>query len=288
MKAVTGANGRLGRAVAKALAARGLAGEVLLITRDPSQVSDLAELGFVVRTADYGEPASLEQALEGVDAMLLISATGPARERIPLHRNAIDALVRAGVSRVVYTSRVAPSATSPYPFAAIHEDSEEILRSSGTSWTFLRNNEYAENLEPWLKEAATTGELRFGAKGPIAFVTRADVVEAGVIALAADDHAEMVYELSGPEALDRQQLAAVLSTTIGRPVRAPDASREDYGAALESKGRPSFIVEMGKGLYDASAGREWAATTTPDVVQLLGHPLTPVSEYIRRTFAPTE
>lgn len=288
LNAITGANGRLGRTVARELAARGRAGEVRLITRDPSQVSDLAALGFAVRAADFAEPASLQEALQGVDALLLISATGPASERIPLHRNAIDALDRAGVSRVVYTSRVAPRAASAYPFAAIHEDSEARLRTSGTSWTFLRNNEYAENLGPWLTEAAATGELRFGAKGPIAFVARADVVEAAVVALTTDGHDKTIYELSGPESLDRGQLAAVLSSVINRPVMAPDASREEYGAVLESQGRPSFIVEMGKGLYDASADGEWADTTPPDVVQLLGHPLISVCAYIRREFAPPE
>jgi NAD(P)H dehydrogenase (quinone) len=286
VKAVTGANGRLGRAVAQALAERGLAGEVVLITRDPSLVGDLAELGFTVRAADFGDPASLKSALQGVDDLLLISATGPARERIPLHRNAIDALVAAGVPHVVYTSRVAPRAISAYPFAAIHADSEERLRGSGVSWTFLRNNEYSENLGPWLQEAATTGELRFGAKGPIAFVSRADVLEAAIVALTTDGHDKTVYELSGPEALNRGQLAGVLSAAIGRPVSASNGSREEYGAVLESQGRPSFIVDMGKGLYDASAAGEWASTTPPDVVQLLGHPLTPVSDYITRTFGP--
>ena len=37
-----------------------------------------SQLGFAVRAADYGEPVSVEQALDGVDALLLISATGPA------------------------------------------------------------------------------------------------------------------------------------------------------------------------------------------------------------------
>jgi NAD(P)H dehydrogenase (quinone) len=284
VKAITGANGRLGRAVAQALAERGLADEVVLITRDPGLVADLAELGFTVRGADFADSASLQRALEGVEDLLLISATGPARERIPLHRNAIDALVGAGVSRVVYTSRVAPRAISAYPFAAIHADSEERLRAAGVGWTFLRNNEYSENLGPWLQEAATTGELRFGAKGPIAFVGRADVLEAAIVALTTDGHDKTVYELSGPEALNRGQLAGVLSAAIGRPVTASNGSREDYGAVLESQGRPSFIVDMGKGLYDASGAGEWASTTPPDVVELLGHPLTPVSDYIRRTF----
>lgn len=284
MKAITGANGRLGRAVAQALAEDDLAGEVVLITRDPSRVSDLADLGFAVRAADFGDRASLERALQGVEDLLLISATGPARERIPLHRNAIDALVGAGVPRVVYTSRVAPRAISAYPFAAIHADSEERLRGSGASWTFLRNNEYSENLGPWLQEAATTGELRFGAKGPIAFVSRADVIEAAIAALTTDGNEMRVYELSGPEALNRGQLASALSAAVGRPVTASNGSREEYGAVLESQGRPSFIVEMGKGLYEASAAGEWASTTPPDVVQLLGHSLTPVSGYIEGTF----
>jgi NAD(P)H dehydrogenase (quinone) len=286
MKALTGANGRLGRAVAQALAKLGLTEDIVLITRDRAQVSDLAEQGFDIREADYDEPGSLERALQDVERVLMVSATGPASVRIPLHRKAIDAIVRTGVPHVVYTSRVEPSARSPYPFAAIHEDSEQRLRESGVIWTFLRNNEYAENLAPWLQEAVTTGEFRFGAEGPIAFIARADVVEAVVTTLTTEGHDGRIYDLSGPEALDRNGLATVLGEAIGSTVRAAGGSREDYGRLLELQGRPDFIVEMGMGLYDASAAGEWAGTTPAEVEQLLGHRPVAVSDYIRANFAP--
>src|SRR5882762_3397879 len=97
MIVMTGANGRLGRALATALAERGLIADVTLATRDPDQVTDLAERGFRVVAADFSDPESVTRAFRGAERVVLISATGAAEARIPLHRNAIDAATRVGV-----------------------------------------------------------------------------------------------------------------------------------------------------------------------------------------------
>jgi len=281
---MTGANGRLGRVLAKTLVERGMTEDVTLTTRNPAQVGDLAELGFRVVAADFADPASLEQAFAGAETLMMISATGPAAERIPLHRNAIDAAARAGVPKIVYTSRVTPLASSPYPFSVIHDDSEAKIKASGMAYTFLRDNEFSENLDPWLTSAAETGELHFGAKGKIAFICRADVIASIVAVLCSDGHEDKVYELSGPEALDRDGIAAVLSEAVGRPVVAPAHSREEFGAVVAAQGRPDFVVNMFKGLYDASAAGEWSATSKyPEL--LMGRPATSLSDYIRAKFA---
>lgn len=285
MKAVTGASGRLGRAIATELVEADQADDVILITRSPEAVADLAERGYTVRAGDFADPASMSQALEGIDTVLMISATGPAKDRIPLHRKAIEAIGKSDVTRIVYTSRVAPRASSPYPFAAIHEDSEARLADLGVACTLLRNNEYVENIEHWLREACSTGKLRFGAKGPIAFVGRRDVVSAAVVTLVRPEYAGKAFELSGPEACDRHDLAKILSEVVGRPIEADHGTRDDYAEALRSLGRPEFIIEMGKGLYDASEQMEWAAIAPPEVEELIGRPLLSTSDYIFQTFA---
>jgi NAD(P)H dehydrogenase (quinone) len=98
--------------------------------------------------------------------------------------------------------------------------------------------------------------------------------------LGSDGHKGNVYELSGPEALDRDEIAAVLSEAVGRPVVAPAHSREEFGAVVAAQGRPDFMMDMFKGLYDASAAGEWRATSK-DPELLKGRPATSLSDYIR-------
>ena len=283
MIVLTGGNGRLGRALAKALHDAGLTSEVTVATRDPAAVEDLAALGFRVVAADFGDPRSLDEAFLGAGTLVMISATGPAPIRIPLHRSAIDAAVRARVGRIVYTSRVAPYASSPYPFSAIHDDSEARIRESGISYTFLRNNEFTENLDPWLADAVETGKLLFGAKGPIAFISRAAVVASAVAVITGDAHDGATYELSGPEALDRHGLATVLAEATGSGIVASNGTADDFAATLAAQGRPPFVVEMGKGLYAAAEAGEWSATSS-DPERLTGTPPMPVSDHIRAKF----
>ena len=118
---ITGASGHLGRLVVDQLLAAGTSPARIVATgRDVDKLTDLAQNGVTVRRADFADPITLEDAFAGADAMLLVSTT-TVGERFGNARNAIDAAVRAGVSRIVYTSIVnaptAPRRPPRFPFA---------------------------------------------------------------------------------------------------------------------------------------------------------------------------
>ncbi len=146
MIVMTGANGRLGRLVAKMLAKRGAASQVTLTSRDPGKISELAALGCRTVRADFSDFESMRAAFTGATTALMISMPGPIEERIPRHRNAFDAAQAAKVGRLIYTSRVNPTYESLYPFAEIHAFSENYLKVIGLTTTIVRNNEYIENV----------------------------------------------------------------------------------------------------------------------------------------------
>ena len=107
--AVTGASGHLGGLVADRLLAHPSAPTVVALVRDAGKAAALAQKGADVREADYADPQALETALAGVDTLLLVSSNAVG-QRFAQHQNVIDAAVRAGVGRIVYTS--APHATT--------------------------------------------------------------------------------------------------------------------------------------------------------------------------------
>ena len=139
--AVTGAAGRLGSLVLRGLIDQGVdPGRITAITRDASKAADLAAAGVQVRTADYGDPASLRRAFAGVRRAFIVSGHAPPLERAELHRNAFEAARRSAVEYVVYTSFQGAAADACFSMGRDHHLSERYLRESGLRYAALRNS----------------------------------------------------------------------------------------------------------------------------------------------------
>jgi NAD(P)H dehydrogenase (quinone) len=284
MIVISGAGGRLGRLIVNQLAAMGKVEGVTLSTRDPGKISDLAAMGFDTVKADFNDSDSLDNAFRGAETILLISATGPVEKRIALHRNAIEAVQRAGPKRVVYTSRVNPTLDSVYAYAPIHCLSEQLLIDTGVPYTFVRNNEYIENLLYSLSEAVDTGKVYLpGNSGKVPYVAVEDVAEAIAKLLLENGHENKIYELNGAEALSPQEMADCLSKAIGKPIERVNTSPDEYAKVIESRGRPTFLVAMIKTLCKAVDSGEFS-TIYPDLETILARPADSLSDYIKRTF----
>jgi NAD(P)H dehydrogenase (quinone) len=284
---MTGANGRLGRSVARMIAKRGDADTVTLATRDPDKITDLVDLGFKAVRADFADPESMRTAFDGATTALVISMPGPIEERIPLHRNAFDAARDAQVGRLVYTSRVNPTYESLYPFARIHAFSEEYLKSIGLQTTIVRNTEYIENVVKIIGGAEDQSELLLpGATGKVPYIAVADVAEILSILLLEDGHGGKIYELNGPEALSRSDIADIVGHATGRPTVTLPVTAEEFGEFTRKQGRPAFVVEMVKGLHAAIDAGEFA-NVWPDAAQLLGRQPQSPRAYLRKAFEKT-
>jgi len=118
---VTGATGFIGSHVARALLARG--DDVRVTRRESSPLDNLAafEEDVEVVTADILDRRSLSRALRGVERVFhvagLTSLRAPAERLWQINvegtRNVLEASLRAGVERVVYTSSVAAIGPAP-------------------------------------------------------------------------------------------------------------------------------------------------------------------------------
>jgi NAD(P)H dehydrogenase (quinone) len=274
---VSGASGHLGRGVAEHLLDSAGADRLLLLTRTPERLGDLAARGAQVRHADLDDPATLDAALEGGRRMLLVS-TDALDRRVLQHRAAIEAAARAGIEHVIYTSVVSCEPSNPAAVVETHRQTEEDLRSSGLAWTLLRNNLYAEFQAPEAEEAAAGGELvhnRGG--GAAAYVSRVDCAAAAAAVLGGDGHAGQTYDVTGPQSLAADDLAAIYAELSGRPVRAVAIDDEALIARMTG-GATDGHLAYGAQLV-ASFGRairEGCFARVSDAVEVLtGRPPTP-------------
>ncbi|MEP6005148.1 MAG: NAD(P)H-binding protein, partial [Maribacter dokdonensis] len=101
--AVTSASGKLGASIVKHLI--NLIGKenVIGIARTPEKAT---YLDVEIRKGDYNNREDFNEALQGVDAVLLVSGMDEPQKRIQQHRNVIEAAKQNGVQKIVYTSIV--------------------------------------------------------------------------------------------------------------------------------------------------------------------------------------
>lgn len=277
---VTAASGQLGRLVVDSLLARGADPAAIVAgSRDTSKLADVAARGIRTVELDYTRPETIAPALEGVDAVLLVSGTDFGN-RAAQHRNVIDAAAAAGVAKLVYTS--APRATTAdFVLAGEHKATEEAIAAAGVPAVILRNNWYTENYAADVARAASTGVIASSAgAGRVASATRADFADAAAVVLLEDGHVGAVYELGGDVAWSFADLAAAASEVVGREVAYTPLTTTEHVAALEAAGLDAgtagFVAAIDEGI-----SRGVLADTDGTLSRLIGRPTTSLVEGLR-------
>lgn len=220
--AITGSTGAVGGLVARRLAERGVAQR--LVVRDPDRAPHLPSAA-VVPFGGYADADGARAALDGVHVLFMVSAA-EAADRLDQHRRFVDSAAAAGVDHVVYTSFLGASPESTFTLGRDHFATEEHLRASGMGFTFLRDSFYLDVLPFWVGE---DGVLRGpGGQGRVGAVARADVARVAVEVLTDPAaHRGASYDLTGPEALTLDDVAATITAVTGRPASYHDETLEE-------------------------------------------------------------
>ncbi|TCC32549.1 SDR family oxidoreductase [Kribbella sindirgiensis] len=279
MIGVTGSTGQLGSRIVARLTGVPLR----LIVRDPARAPSVP--GASVAQAAYGEHAALLSALDGVDVLMLLSATESA-DRVALHKATVDAAVAAGVRRIVYTSFVGAAPGATFTFARDHWHTEEHIRSTGVDFTFLRDNLYLDFVPGFV---GSDDVIRGPAgDGRVAAVARDDVasVAASVLRTAsgssgADEYSGATYDLTGPSAFTLAEAAAVLTEAWGRKVRYEAETLDEAYRSRESYGAAPWEVAGWVTSYAAIASGEMGHVSTA-VADITGRPPIGLEEYVGR------
>jgi NAD(P)H dehydrogenase (quinone) len=273
--AITGASGQLGRLVAEASMMQAAPRDLVLITREPSGLENLAARGAQVRHGDFDQPDTLRRAFAGVERLLLISAVDLMR-RSAQHRAAIDAAVSTGVQHIVYTSMLSPQADNPAAVAPSHRETEEALRRSGLIWTLLRNSLYADYQVPEAQQAIATGcVVHNRGSGRIAYVSRADCAAVAARVLTSPGHENLAYDITGPQLVDAAELAQIYAGLGRRSVQTEAVADAALIAVMLAGRQNDGHAQYGASLV-ASFGRAiregYFETCSTAVADLTGRP----------------
>ncbi|MCS5722393.1 NAD(P)H-binding protein [Herbiconiux sp. CPCC 203407] len=245
---VTGASGKLGRAILSTLSQR----DVVATGTSRAARGDL-------RTLDFDDPESI--SLRGVDTLVLVSA-GEAEDDVVVARHdaVITAAERDGVAHVVYTSLT--SAGDHLGFALAHRWTERRLQQSTLSWTILRNGLYADLFGSLLGWSGNRLTSAFG-DGALAAVSREDLAEAAaVVAEAPHRHEGRTYDLVGTPVT-----AADVAEHLGVPL--VDVSLDHRRQELDRAGLKPFQPAMLMSIH-TNVRHGFLGSPGPDLGHLLG------------------
>jgi uncharacterized protein YbjT (DUF2867 family) len=269
--AVTGATGVVGGGVARRLAAAGI--RQRLIVRSPNRTPSIPDTEIAV--ASYRDSAAAEDAMRGVRTLFMVSGAEEPN-RLHDHLTFITAAAAAGVRRIVYTSFFGASPTSTFLLARDHWYTEKRVRELDLTFTFLRNNLYADQ---FLDFAGPEGVLRGPAgNGRVAAVARADVIDAAVAVLESaaaakqgqSVHDDRTYQLTGPESLNLDEVSEIITRVTGRDVRYQSETIDEAYASRAEFEAPQWQLDAWVSTYAAIAAGE-LAEVTDDVQRVTGH-----------------
>jgi len=237
---VTGASGTAGGAVLKEVARSGEKHRAMYRSKVEAAK---APAGTEAVVADFADQSSMATALRGVESVYLVCS--PIPELVQLESNAIEALARAGVRRVVLNSALgAGDYTKSFP--SWHRKVEDKLKATNLQFCILRPNSFLQNVVTYYAPSVRAQGAFYGAMGHArtSYLDIRDIAVVAAKALRGGEHDGKTYELNGPEALTCTEVAEKIS----RHARVP-ASYVDLPPAALRKG----MIDQGMPEWQATA-----------------------------------
>jgi NAD(P)H dehydrogenase (quinone) len=239
---LTGSSGKTGKAILKALAAK--REPVRAFVRSESRAEELKSLGAAeIAVGDLHDEVSLRRAMEGVRALYHICPNVNPDE-VAIGRAAIAAAQQSGVAQFVYHSVLHSQAEA----MSHHWNKlrvEETLFESGLAFTILQPTAYMQNILGSWSSIIERGiyPVPYPVETQLSLVHLDDVAEVAANVLTELGHARAIYELVGTRGLAQTEVAEMLSSALGKPVRAEQTSLTDWETRVRASGMGDYEVQ---------------------------------------------
>lgn len=238
---VTGAAGKTGKHVIRALAARGQ--PVRALVRRVEQADELRALGAVeVVVGDMRDQQALKRAFSGASSAYHI-APNMSPDELDIGRAAIQAAQEADLTHFVYHSVLHPQ-VEEMPHHWLKLRVEEALFKSGLNFTILQPAAYMQNLLGYREAILSHGvyAVPYSVDSRQSLVDLNDLAEAAAVVLSEPGHTNAIYELASPDAPSAREIAALISARLGKPVRAEQIDRAEWETRARAGGMNEYAL----------------------------------------------
>ena len=160
MICITGAGGTVGSEVLRQLGSTDAQFRVAYFSN--GKADHARSKGIEAAVIDYNQPGTLEAAFDGCVRLFLL---GPnALDQTHLELNAVAAAKASGVQHIVKQS-VMGAEDESYSLAHVHRPVERAIEDSGLAWTFLRPNNFMQNVETFMSGTIRAEGAFYSASG---------------------------------------------------------------------------------------------------------------------------
>ncbi|OJJ50788.1 hypothetical protein ASPZODRAFT_126729 [Penicilliopsis zonata CBS 506.65] len=283
---ITGATGGLGSRVLDYLVANVPSSEYAAASSRESSRQQFEDRGIAFRLVEYDDPKSLDAAFVGVENLFFVSTnTFDVEKRTRQHRNFIDAAKKAGVKHVWYTSLAFGGfkSDSTVDVQKAHLETEKMLKSSGVTFTSIREGIYTEAFPLFLGWYPNTQTVYIPSDGPVAFTSRTELGEANARLMMRGGFENEIVLLTAQEAITFAQMVNVINKTTQRNVKLEVVSSSQYvqlNAARDEGEKPAAFFETLVSWYDGITNGD-ASATHPLMAEILGRDPKTATQVVR-------
>ena len=269
---VLGGSGTVGSSIVDSLVHEGR--RVRATTHRKSAVGERDGLTRVYLDLANGE--GTEQAFAGVQRAFIMAPPGFANQHAIVSPLIAEAKRRKLEKVVLMTAMGANAGDTPFRRAEIE------LEKSGVRYNIIRPNWFMQNFSTaWVSGIRDEGKIRLPAgRAKTSFIDARDVAAVAARLLASDDQNNRDYDLTGPEAIDHDTVARILSEASGRTIVYEDIDPSILRQGLISAGLPADYIEFLLVIL-GFLKLGYAERTTDAVVRLLGREPIRFEQYAR-------
>jgi uncharacterized protein YbjT (DUF2867 family) len=278
MHIIIGGTGRVGAATAQALLAKGEM--VTIVSRTKKAESKWKSMGAAFAVADIEDTKALHDIFrKGKSAFILNPSADPAtnttENELATGRSIVEALKESGIKKVVVASTLSAQPGHCIGDLRTLYALEQRIATLSIPYTIIRSAYYMSNWMNDLPMVEATGELMsfLPVERKIPMVAPADIGELAS-ALLLKPYAPEITSLEGPERYSPEDVRAVFSTVLKRPVTLKVVPED----ALENMFRSFGFSEHATQSY---AGMTRVLINTPELPNESIKGKTSLEEYVR-------
>lgn len=272
--AITGVTGKLGGYLASELNQLGI--ESRHLARRPEKAQTYANAELV--QSFYDESDQTIKSLTGIEVLFMVSAR-ESLSRLEEHKALLRSAQKAGIKHIIYTSFMDAKPNSTFTLVRDHAWTEGYIKELGFSYTFLRDNFYQDM---FLEIAEQSSLLRGPAgQGKVSAVLRSDVAAVALRILREPAKWEnQTLNLTGPQALSLEEMAALLSQYLGKEVTYYDEGIEEAYEWRKQLPVEDWQYDAWVSTYTAIAKDELSIVSN-DIEKVLGRPATSLEDFLK-------
>lgn len=262
---VIGGTGKTGRKVVQKLESKGY--DVRIGSRSASPAFD------------WQHSATWDTVLAGMDKVYITFQPDLA---VPGALEAIERLTskarNAGVKKLVLLSGKGEKEA---------ELCEQVVIHSGIDYTIVRASWFNQNFsESFFLDPIIAGHVALPkAEAMVPYVDTDDIADVVVAALTDDQHRNQLYELTGPELLNFEDVINRIAAVTGRDIQFTPITLPAYIKLLEEHGVPADYVWLINYLFSEVLDKKSNAVISHDIERVLGRKPKDFTAYVKETAA---